>query len=321
MGEALLRSGDPAAAMASFSKAVEASPGAPAARVARGWARLRTRDAEGARADAEEALRLGSKDPAALVLRARARCSSGDVGPAQADVDAVLAKHPGFAPAFVALGDVLRERGSSDRAVEAYGRALALDPGLAEAHHHRANAERDRGRMEAAADGLDKAISLDGSDPYVHFDRGVVNGNRGAWNESEADFRRGLALGPTRPDWFWQRLWLARVKRGEGGGAAGELAAFVECRPEGTAGKLAPRINDLLLGRLPEDGFLALLERTEYSRKAIAEGYFFAAEKALADGRAARATELLRRCLRTGALTTSGYSTAEVELRSLGGPK
>ena len=90
-------------------------------------------------------------------------------------------------------------------------------------------------------------------------------------------------------------------------------------RREGVAGKLAPKINDFLLGRTTEAEFLALLERDVFSRQAIAEGYFFAAEKALAEGRTARAVELLKRCLSTGALTTSGYSTADVELKALSG--
>ena len=104
-------------------------------------------------------------------------------------------------------------------------------------------------------------------------------------------------------------------------GLVEEFQAWLRERPESIPGKLAPKINNFISGKLSEDEFLALLERTEYSRFAIAEGDFVAGEKALLEGRTARATELLKRCLKTGALTSPGYSTAEVELRALAKPR
>ncbi|MBI3858363.1 MAG: tetratricopeptide repeat protein, partial [Planctomycetes bacterium] len=317
LGEVSLLAGDPAEAMLNFTRAVDSSPGQAPALLARARANLRLRNPQAALADAGEALRRGSRDPAALVARGRARCETGDIGGAQADFEEAAAKHPRFAPALSGLGDVLRERGTPERAVAEYDRALALDPGFAQAYRQRGNAERERGRLDKALADLDKAISMDASDPFLYFDRGAVFCDQGAWVRAQEEFRKGLALRPTRPDWFQQRLWLARSKAGEAAAALEDLRTFVKERPAGTAGRLAPKINDLLLGSLSEEEFISLLERTEFSRPAIAEGYFFAGEKALIEGRTARAEELLRRCLRTGALTTAGYSTAAVELRSL----
>jgi tetratricopeptide (TPR) repeat protein len=321
LGEAALLAGEPAKSMEHFSKAVELTPGSSVALVARALARLRTRDHEGAKADAEEALRRGSQDPAATVARGRARCAAGDVGGAQTDFEDVLARHPKYAPARMGLGDVARERGNPDKAIAEYHRAVLLDGWLAEAYHQRGNAERDQGRFDDAAANYSKALLADPTDPFLYFDRGILLGNKGEWVQAQAEFRQGLLLKPSRPDWFWQRLWLARTKSGEPEQAIEELRTYVQSRPEGSAGRLAPKMNDLLLGRLPETEFLALLESTEYSRKAIAEGYFLAAEKALAEGRKARAEELFRRCLRTGSITSPGYSTAEVELKALSGAK
>jgi hypothetical protein len=145
----------------------------------------------------------------------------------------------------------------------------------------------------------------------------VCYGNRGDWAASQAEFRKGLAFGPTRPDWFRERLWQARSKGGEATQAREEFAAWVAQRPDSIPGKLAPKINAFLVGKISEEEFLTLLERTEYSRIAIAEGYFFAGEKALLEGRKERAVELFKRCLKTGARTSQGYSTAEIELRAL----
>ncbi len=319
LGEVNLLAGDPAEAMKFFTRAVEEGPPVPAPLVVRAGARLRTRDTDGALADAEEALKRGSRDPAATILRGRARCSKGDIGGAQADFEEVAAKHPRYAAAYAGLGDVFRERGNPTRAVTEYDKAIALDPFLVEALHQRGNAARDLGKLERAMADIDRAIVLDPTDPFLYFDRGVISCNRGAWAEAQADFRKGLALRPTRPDWFWQRLWLARTKAGEAAQALEELRTFVQGRREGVAGRLAPRINEFLLGGMSETEFLALLETDVFSRPAIAEGYFIAAEKALSEGRTGRATELLKRCLSTGALTTSGYSTAEIELKSLSG--
>jgi tetratricopeptide (TPR) repeat protein len=317
LGDAFLLMGDVAAAMTEFGRGVELGAGAPAAHLARGWARLRTQDREGALADAEEALRREPRNPAAQVLRGRARCASGDVGGAQADFEETLAKRPGFAPALVGLGDVRRERGEPSRAIEEYGRALRANPALAEAYSHRGNAHRDLGETDRAIEDLRKAAELDPRDPYIRLDLGVCYGNRGDWAAAQAEFRKGLAFGPTRPDWFRERLWLARSKAGEAAQAREEFAAWVAQRPASIPGRLAPKINAFLIGSMSEEEFLTLLERTEYSRIAIAEGYFFAAEKALLEGRKARAVELFKRCLNTGARTSQGCSTAEIELRAL----
>ena len=319
LGEVYMLAGDSAQALANFTRAVEASPGDPAPILARAWARLRLRDSEGAMADASEAIRRGSPDPAALIVRGRARSSAGDIGGAQRDFEEVVAKAPRYAPGHVGIGDILRERGKAEAALAEYDQAIALDPLLAEAWHHRGNAYRDLGRLDKAMADLTWAIAIDPVDPYLYLDRGVLHCNLGAWKKALMEFRQGLALRPIRADWFRQRIWLARTKAGEADAAIEEFKAYLQSRHEGTPGRLAPKINDFLVGRVSEEDFLGLLERTEYSRAAIAEGYFIAAEKALAEGRKERAVELLRRCLKTGAVTTSGYSTAEAELRALAG--
>jgi tetratricopeptide (TPR) repeat protein len=317
LGDALLLFGDTVTAMAEFSRAVERSGGAPAALVARAWARLRIQDREGALADAEAALRLASQYPAGRVARGRARLLSADLGNAQSDFEETLAKNPRYAPALVGLGDILRERGDAGRALAVYGQALDLDPALADAYSHRGYAERELGHGDKAEQDLLRAAQLDPTDPFLRLDLGVCYGNRGDWAAAQKEFRKGLAFGPSRPDWFWERLWLARAKAGEVEQAREELAAWVRRRPESMPGKLAPKLNSFLIGAMSEEEFLGVLERTEYSRVAIAEGYFFAGEKALLDGHVPRAIELLKRCLKTGARTSQGYSSAEIELRAL----
>jgi len=317
LGDVYMLGGDPAQALSNLHQAVESNPNNPAALVARAQLRLRLREAEAARGDAEEALRRGSRDPAAMVARGRARLMSGDVGGAQSDFEEVLKKAPRDAPAVAGLGDLLRERGKHDEAIVQLTKAIELDPQFSEAWHSRGNAEGDRGQLERAISDLSKAIALDPSDPYLRLDRGVLYSDQGAWSQAQAEYHQGLALRPMRPDWFQQRLWQARTKAGDAAGATEEFKAYVQSRPATTPGRLAPKINDLLTGKLSEEDFTALLERTEYSRIAIAEGYFFAGEKALAEGRKERAAELFRRCLKTGAVTSSGYSSAEIELKAL----
>jgi len=127
-------------------------------------------------------------------------------------------------------------------------------------------------------------------------------------NDSADKYVNGVALGEGKN---LKEIPIPKISRRE------EFATWVRERPESMPGRLAPKINSFLVGKLSEEEFLALLERTEFSRIAIAEGYFFAGEKALLEGRKARAAELFQRCLKTGARTSQGYSTAEVELRSL----
>lgn len=319
LGQAYLQAGNLEEALKSYQRAIDAGKDQPAPYVARAWAKLRGQDADGALADAATALRLGSLDPAAKVVRGRARCVEGDVGGARSDFEEVLAKDPSQIRALVGLGDVERERGNPSGAITYYGRALKIDPGLGEAYLHRGAAERDLGQGPEALDDETRGIELEPTDPVYYFERGVTRCNQEAWSPAEEDFRQALSLRPARPERFWLRLWLVRARRGDPAGARGELAALIKGRAETPAGGLQWRISDFLVGTLSEKEFLATLERTEFSRKSIAEGYFFAGEQALVEGRIPAAQELLRRCLKTGAFVAPGYSTGGAELLRLGG--
>jgi tetratricopeptide (TPR) repeat protein len=317
LGEACLDAGEGSLAAAHFTQALGINPRYSAALVGRARARLRDGDVLGASADANEALQLGSPDPKAYVVRGRARCISEDFGGAVSDLTHALQLDPQESEARVGLGDVKRERGDAAGAIEEYGRAIVADSGLADAYHHRGNAERDLGDEGQALADLTKALNLDPVNAWIYYDRGVCASNRHDWVDALTDFRRGLARMPSDSAPFWMRIWLARARQGELEPAREELAAIANDHSISNPEKLSSKIVALLLGRLSIQAFLADLERTPRDRYEFAQGYFYAAERAVIDGDMKTASELINRCIKTKAATTSEYSTAEAELRML----
>jgi tetratricopeptide (TPR) repeat protein len=321
LGDACLEAGEGSLAAAHFTQALSMSPRYSAALIGRARARLREGDAARALADAEEALRVGSVDPRAYVVRGRARCSHEDLGGALSDLSRALELDPREPEALVGLGDLKRERGDAGGAIEDYGRALAIDPASGEAFHHRANARRDLGQAEAAVADLDRALKFDSGNPWIHYDRAVCSCDRGDWLEALSDLRKGLARMPLDPFPFWMAIWVARSRSGESGAAGEELAMLAGEVLAAEPQKLPSKVVRMALGQIGVRAFMEELDRVPRRRDETARGYFYAAERALADGDRSSARDLFGRCLKAKAVTAPEDSMAAAEVRALEGKR
>ncbi|EHR03020.1 hypothetical protein Bra471DRAFT_03786 [Bradyrhizobium sp. WSM471] len=101
-GMRLLESGEFGAAVAAFSRVIEAEPGRAVAYRLRGSALLRKRAYEPAIADLDQAINLAPKDAVAHYLRGRARQLSKDPAGAVADFDQAIKLKPDYLKAFQA---------------------------------------------------------------------------------------------------------------------------------------------------------------------------------------------------------------------------
>ncbi|MCK1480610.1 tetratricopeptide repeat protein [Bradyrhizobium sp. 197] len=121
-GLRLLESGDVDAAIANFSRVIEAEPGRAAAYRLRGSAHLRKRAYLSSIADLDQAIRLAPKDAVAYYVRGRARHLSKDPEGAVADFDQAIKLKPDYVKAVQAREAAVRDKASSgDEAVPVVG--------------------------------------------------------------------------------------------------------------------------------------------------------------------------------------------------------
>jgi tetratricopeptide (TPR) repeat protein len=321
LGDACLEAGEGSLAAAHYTQALGINPRYSNALIGRARSRLRDGDAAGALADAEEALRAGSLDPKAYLVRGRARCAREDLGGALSDITHALEQDPREPEALIGLGDLKRERGDAAGAIEEYGRALAIDPTLAEALHHQGNARRDLGNFQEAVAGLDKALRLDPGNPWIHYDRAICACNCHRWTEALTDLRKGLARMPLDPVPFWMAIWVARSRLGEAAAAREELVLLAGDFSTANPDKVSAKVVRVALGQIGVRGFQDELERVTRHRDETARGYFYAAERALADGDRVTARDFFGRCLKAKAVSTAEDSMAAAELRTFEGKK
>jgi hypothetical protein len=164
---------------------------------------------------------------------------------------------------------------------------------------------------------LERALKLDLGNPWIYYDRAVYACNRQDWGDALTDFRKGLARMPFDPWPFWMGVWLCRTRLGEADGAREELATCAGEVASSNPDRLTSKIARLALGQLSVRTFLEELARVPRTRGEAARGYFYAAERALADGDPASAADLLGRCAKARAVTSAEDSIAAAELRVL----
>jgi tetratricopeptide (TPR) repeat protein len=160
LGNALLRVGRFASAVASYDKALDIKP-----------------DSADVHNNLGNALRgLGRLDDALASYRR------------------ALAIRPGFAEGYSNLGNALRALGRFDEAIDSYGKALELNPDYPEACNNLGNALLDSGRYDAAAASYRRAASIKSDFAEAHGNLGNALRALGRFEEAAAGYRRALAI-------------------------------------------------------------------------------------------------------------------------------
>jgi tetratricopeptide (TPR) repeat protein len=291
----------------------------PARLIDSGNAKLKKGDYDAAIADFSKAIEADAKCLEAYCFRGLAKIHKGDFAGAVADYDKAIELHPEFAPAYASRGVARHESGDAEGAISDFTRAMELDPKDAKAPLDRAYARVAKKDLEGAIEDFSKAIALNAKFGHAYFGRGCARYDRREWKEALADFRKACDLDPQFRDYGRLRIWLILARTGERDKGDAELARYLKDRKTGSDWYL--KIANFLMGKLPEAEFMkAGLEGTQVEREGRAqkcEAYYYGGMKRLIDGDKDGARELFKKCLDTGVKEITAYASAQAELDAL----
>jgi predicted O-linked N-acetylglucosamine transferase (SPINDLY family) len=267
LGEGLLRSGRPGAALLSVRRAIELRPDLADAHTNLGlvcWCLGRVDDALAALRRATQLDPLHGVAHSALgnLLRdegrheeaiatfthlirvrpadAQAHNDLGVVLRAAGRLDAATAAfrravelRPDHAQAHGNLGVALKQSGLARDAMATFERALQLNPGLARIHVNRSALLIDWGRAGEAIASLRRAIELEPGLAEAHFNLGIALHRSNQLDESIDAHRRALEIQPDHADAHCA-LGAALLFTGEADKAIGHFRRALQLRPDST---------------------------------------------------------------------------------------
>ena len=232
-----------------------------------------------------------------------------------AELDSDRLPPPLRAQVFLAKGAQLDLVGKPEAAKGALQAALLLDPGSADAHAALSENAMIRGDDAAAIQEAGEALKLAPSRTHTYRMRGVVHFLDGDMAAARADFVSALQA-REEIEQSYGAIWLYLATRRAGGDGVQAVKPYEPgaAYPEWPYGVL-----QLMEGRI---GFAAALEAShengQRSPSRECELYFYAGEKALADGDVATARKYLRLSVATGVTEFVEYATAQRELARIG---
>jgi tetratricopeptide (TPR) repeat protein len=213
------QSGDPAAAVPHFRRALALDPGDLAMRVNLATALA----ASGARDEAAAVCAAGPDDPRLSRLAAYVHQESGRLGEAAAAYEGVIAAFPDDFESWNNLGNVRAAIGDPDGAADAFQRAIALRPDIVEMVFNLsevlAAAQRDEERRAV----MREAARVSPDDARVQTELGLAESTLRDFEAAERAYRTAIRLDP--------RSLSAHLELGlllENLNRTGELAALVE---------------------------------------------------------------------------------------------
>ncbi|HEX2747189.1 MAG TPA: tetratricopeptide repeat protein [Verrucomicrobiales bacterium] len=162
-GFASHKAGDRDAAMASYTKAIEADPSFAPAYYNRACIQLVRKNYDGLLSDSTRALDLGHKSRANL---------------------------------FCLRGTGWAGKGNFDKALLDHDQAITLDPNYALAYNNRGNDYYRKGDMNRAMRDCDKSIALDPSSPLPWYNRGYIHYSLREYPQAASDWKKAIELQP-----------------------------------------------------------------------------------------------------------------------------
>jgi tetratricopeptide (TPR) repeat protein len=334
------------AAVDDYAKAMELAPKEALYVVNRANAKAATGDLDGALADHDAAIALDPSNARAYYFRADVRGRKGDKKGALADYDKAIELDPKWASNWNDRGVLRQDQGDVDGAIADFTKATELDPRDTHAWFNRARSKSVKGDLDGAIADCTKAVEIDpkyaaafnrragyrrdiGDDDgaLVDWTKAVEADPRYAtahFSVARARFAPGLPVAPAvaefrkslenNDDTDYERLWLclARSWSGEGPAAAKELADYAAARKSPGADDWYVVLVGLLTGAKTEDAAIAAAKTSDAktSRERLCEATFYAGMLRAIRGDAAKAVELLDRCLATDVRTFTEFEEA-----------
>ena len=205
LGKGLLKSGDAAAAIGQFQRAIALDPELGEAHHNLGMALRRVGRGDEAGAALEKAATLRDKqhqDISANIQMSEAELNlkNGNFEKAIADLKEVTRLQPEWPDAFWQLGAALEKKGDLDDAIAAFEQAVKLRPGTAQARYELALVLREKGDLDRAVDELRRVIALSPSLFEAHLTLGAILLNRNEGPSALAELKRAVELNDKSPE-------------------------------------------------------------------------------------------------------------------------
>jgi tetratricopeptide (TPR) repeat protein len=277
------------------------------------------------------------KSVSTLSRRASAKLEGGDVDGALADSSAVLLVSPDGSDytAYNVRGRVELLRNELDAAIADFDAAIKLNPKasdgygpywLATPFTNRAIAFWRKGNLTAAATDFTRALEL--SSPFVHlvyFPRGDLEFEYGDWQNSLADYEKGIEAGSKFDVARYAacNIWLIRARLGQRTKGTTELTGrlLIWGKPVAIAplNRWTMAVGRFLTDVITEEQLFAESSsspKPERDGRAV-EALFYAGYKHLLDSDKPTATKYFQQVLSTGRVTNRMYFIARAELTRL----
>lgn len=204
-----------------------------------------------------------------------------------------------------------------DKAKSDLLKALELAPAYAKSHAAFADYHAAVWDADGAIEEFTAAVDRDPKYGRSYLERGQLHFDAGRWDAAAADLRTATTVLDDDPEALAHLfLWLARVRSGDAAGATAELSETLKAMK--VAAPWFPATVAFLRGEKTEPEYFTQVAGTRESEDAkvrLAEAYFLAGEKRLAEGDRAGALGLLREVIRSGSEESDAFDRARVELQ------
>ena len=223
------------------------------------------------------------------------------------------------AQVLLAKGIALDNLGKQDLGKAAIESSLQLDPTSAEAHGALAENALGRGDDATVVKETAEALRLAPSKTDVYLTRGRMHYLDGEMGPARDDFVVALQS-HAEVERMYGTIWLYLANRRSGADAARSLDAVKAYEPSASYPEWPFSVLQLMENRASLDAALAAShENGQRSASRECELYYYAGEKALADGDLGNARKYLRMSVATGVTEFVEYQAARRELARLDG--
>jgi tetratricopeptide (TPR) repeat protein len=233
-GTAYAQLGNPANAIADYSKAIEIEPRLTIAYNNRGNLQRIHGNYPAAMSDLTKAIEINPQSTISYNNRGIVYTDLENFEAAIADYSKAIELNPDFALAYSNRGNCYNDLGDYPAALADYSKAIALKPDFAPAYSNRGNTYRLLEDFTAAIADYDRAVDLSPTMTVAIYNRGITRRRQGDHRGAIADYTATIAQDPTHLFAYYHRA-NARQYLGDKGAAIADYTQVLRLNPQHVA--------------------------------------------------------------------------------------
>ncbi|WP_322512611.1 tetratricopeptide repeat protein [Chloroflexus sp.] len=210
LGEALLRNGQLARALAAYQRALALQPQYPEALLGLAQTQYALGRADEALQTVEQALRQKSNYAEAHLFRGKLLQEAGRFNEARAAYDAAISANDRIAESFYRRALLAIRANDYDQAIRDLNRAIRLQPNFPEAHYWLGRAYYAQGRTESALQAIQQAITLNPDYSEAIFYSGLIAEDQANFTAARDAYQTLITREPTSE---WGQRARAQLER------------------------------------------------------------------------------------------------------------